>query len=219
MSPRPTIMLTGFGPFPGVPINATSAYVPQLAEAARQRFRDLGIVAEILPTEWLEAPRRLEDLLVAHEPPLALHFGVSAEARGFVIETTARNATCAKADACGALPPSLAVLAEGPESILTPLPASLIAAQLIGQGFPASVSTDAGRYLCNAVLYRSLYHAGTRAPRFRAIFVHLPASLAEREPTDAEPRGPLSWAEALAGGIEILAVCLESQAARAASPA
>ena len=219
MSPRTTVLLTGFGPFPGVPVNPTSVYVPQLAEAARQRFTEANVIAEILPTEWHEAPRRLEALLATHGPTLALHFGVSAEARGFVIETTARNLTCAKADACGALPPALEVLADGPESIVTALPASLIVAQLTDQGWPAAVSADAGRYLCNAVLYRSLHHAATRAPRSSVLFVHLPASLTDHEPADAGRRCPLSWAEALAGGVEILAVCLEGVAADAASPA
>jgi pyroglutamyl-peptidase len=219
MSAPTTVLLTGFGPFPGVPVNATSVYVPQLAEAARQRFPEAAVIAEVLPTEWHEAPRRLEALLAAHEPALALHFGVSAEARGFVIETTARNLTCAKADACGALPPSLEVLAGAPESIATALPAGLIAARLTVQGWPAAVSVDAGNYLCNAVLYRSLHHAATRAPRPSAVFVHLPASLADHEPAAAGPKCPLSWAGALAGGVEIIAVCLEGVAADAASPA
>ena len=210
MSPRPAILLTGFGPFPGVPVNATSVFVPQLAAAARQRFPAASVVAEILPTEWHAAPRRLEALLAAHEPTLAVHFGVSAEAHGLVIETTARNLTCAKADACGALPGSPQVIALAAEILETPLPANDMVARLMQRGVPSSLSTDAGRYLCNAVLYRSLHHAATRAPGLRAVFVHLPASLLEPGAGIPPPNCPLDWAQGLAGGLEILSIALES---------
>jgi pyroglutamyl-peptidase len=209
MSPRPAILLTGFGPFPGVPVNATSAFVPQLAAAARQRVPEASVVAEILPTEWHAAPRRLEALLALHDPTLAVHFGVSTEAQGLVIETTARNLTCAKADACGALPFSPQLIALAPDTFETPLSANVMVARLTERGLPSSLSTDAGRYLCNAVLYRSLHHAATRAPGLRAVFVHLPASLLQPGAGIPAPDCPLDWTQGLAGGLEILAVALD----------
>ena len=214
---RPTILLTGFGPFPGVPVNATSAFVPQLAAAASQRFPWTNVVVDVLTTEWKAASRRLTALLGDHQPSLAVHFGVSADAQGFVIETTACNRTCAKVDAGGALPPSPAVVAGGPDRLVTPLDSSVIAERLVAQGLPVSVSTDAGSYLCNAVLYRSLHHAATRAGDLRALFVHLPASLAGSRAAQAAAECPLSWADAVAGSTEILAVCLEGLETAAAN--
>jgi pyroglutamyl-peptidase len=218
MIPRATILLTGFGPFPGVPVNATATFVPQLAAMARQRFPSAIVVAEILPTEWQEAPRRLSELLEAHDPVLAAHFGVAVEARGLTIEMMAYNATCAKVDACGALPASPSVLERAPEALATPLPADAMLSRLAELGVPASISRDAGRYLCNAVLYRSLHHATTRAPRLRALFVHVPVGLAERgSARSASAEGPLDWPSALAGALEILEVAAESVAAPAPS--
>ncbi len=63
MSARPAIVLTGFGAFPGVPVNATETLVPLLAKAARTLFPTHETIDAILPTQWAEAPARLEKLV------------------------------------------------------------------------------------------------------------------------------------------------------------
>src|SRR5262245_7403050 len=100
---RRSILLTGFGPFPGVPQNATSVLVPRLAEAARAELPGLDVAWDILATEWLAGTERLVAVLDERQPALALHFGVSERAQGFVIERQARNVCAPMADACGAL--------------------------------------------------------------------------------------------------------------------
>ncbi len=59
-------------------------------------------------------------------------------------------------------------------------------------GFPAALSEDAGRYLCNALFYWSLYDG--EADGRLVSFVHMPAIGAE---TDVQPR--LTMEEAVAG--------------------
>src|SRR5262245_24302580 len=98
---RPVILLTGFGPFPGMPENASARLVERLAPAARRIFSGFGIEAAVLPTEWRAGPQRLESLLAAFQPVIALHFGVSAHAKGFTVESRGRNAACALPDAAG----------------------------------------------------------------------------------------------------------------------
>ena len=79
MTSHASILLTGFGAFPGIPDNATARLVPVLAGAARTAFPDHCVHAEILKTEWADAPARVEQLLAEHRPDLALHFGVARE--------------------------------------------------------------------------------------------------------------------------------------------
>ena len=79
---RTTVLITGFGPFPGVPVNATMRLVPELAQAAARRFAGVRIATAVLATEWAAAPRRLDQLLAEIAPDLVLHFGVSSRARG-----------------------------------------------------------------------------------------------------------------------------------------
>ena len=49
---RTSVLITGFGPFPGVPSNATMQLLPQLAQVAPKSFPDVHFAFEVLPTEW-----------------------------------------------------------------------------------------------------------------------------------------------------------------------
>ncbi len=209
---RPVILLTGFGPFPGVPENASAVLVPRLAKAARDLFPDYDIVAEILPTEWVAAPQKVGDLLARPGTVLALHFGVARHAQGFQIELVGRNQCSAVADAAGRLPAVDCLLDDGPAELACTLPVERIVHRLTQLGVPVCTSTDAGGYLCNALLYHSLGAADTLEKPHLAGFVHLPADLVGH---GADGRAPhpdcrLDMRGAIAGGLEILAACLEN---------
>jgi pyroglutamyl-peptidase len=206
---RTTVLITGFGPFPGVPVNATMRLVPELAQAAARRFAGVRIATAVLATEWTAAPRRLEALLEEIEPDLVLHFGVSSRARGFEVEARAQNACLQSPDAAGALPPGVAVREGGPEFMAATLPVRHIVARLRRRGIPAFLSRDAGGYLCNATLYHSLGCARER-PGCRVGFVHIPATLGRPGAANRGRVGgrTLTWEQAHAGGLEILAACL-----------
>lgn len=207
---RPLVLLTGFGPFPRVPNNATTLLVPQIAEAAERTFRDARFACHILPTEWGTGLAAVEHLYDRLKPSLALHFGVSGRANGFEIETCGRNLCSMSADAAGSLPLSTALSAAGPEFLPVTLPAAHIVERLRRRGIPAMLSRDAGGYLCNAVFYRTLDLGRRSVEPPRSGFIHLPASLVNER---AYCRGPLprcrmSWDDVVTGGLEIIATCL-----------
>lgn len=205
-----TILITGFGPFPGVPDNATARLVPLLAEAVAARWPRLRVLSEILPTEWQVAPPRVATVLAAHRPRLALHFGVAKEAKGFEIETLGRNRCRMAPDAAGYVPSVEKLLEEGADAHVTNLPVERIVEHLTRIGLPARASEDAGGYLCNALLYHSLRHVDAASPGTLAGFVHLPACLSGADYAGSEPPPtcPLTWAEAVAGAVEIIGVAL-----------
>lgn len=215
-----TVLLTGFGAFPGVPINATSILVPRLAEVAKQRFA-ARIVAEILPVEWTRAPERLAALVTEHRPDVALHFGVSRRARGFAIEARSVNACAAEPDAAGALPRLTCIAIDGPSERRSGLPVDRIVERLTEIGLPAYRSEDAGRYICNALLFHSLGCRTVLDGRRMTGFVHVPASLVgdDGRTDDLAPACPLVWADAIRGGLEILAVTLATLTGKAPSDA
>jgi pyroglutamyl-peptidase len=209
---RPVILLTGFGPFPGVPDNATAELVPRLAEAARDRFPHYDIVAEILPTEWVAAPQRLGGLLAPSGTVLALHFGVSRQVEGFQIELVGRNRCKTLADAAGNMPAAECLLDDGPAELACSLPAERIVQRLTELGVPARTSTDAGGFLCNALLYHSLAAADTLEKPHLVGFVHLPADLTGHGADGKRPHPGcrLDMRGAVSGGLEIISVCLQS---------
>lgn len=197
-----TVLITGFGPFPAMPVNASATLARRLASAARRRFPSVRVVSSVLPTEWTAAPVRLAALYASHAPAIALHFGVSSLACGLEIERLAVNRCASKPDARGALPAGEHVRPGGAATLAASLPVADILARLAAMGLPASHSDDAGGYLCNALLYHSACHAGERASM--AGFVHIPAHL----PMVATAPGELTFADAIAGGLAILEVCL-----------
>jgi pyroglutamyl-peptidase len=205
-----TILLTGFGPFPGTPNNATSTLVPRLARAARTLFPEHDVVSEILPTEWVAAPERILQLLSDTCPALVLHFGITEDTAGFKLELIGRNVRTRLLDAAGTLPDSGHVIAQGPDLLVATLPAERIVARLARMGLPCRTSDNAGSYLCNAILYHSLSMARAAARPFPTGFVHVPASLGEIGEDSVADGQRLGWKTATAGGVEIIAACLEN---------
>ena len=210
---RTSVVLTGFGPFPGVPLNATMLLIPQLAAAARGLFPAIDVTTEILATEWIAAPARVDALIATHAPDLLIHFGVASAARGFEIERQGRNACDLAPDASGRLPDAAHVRPSGPDLHASRLPVDAIVHRLRAHGIPAFASLSAGAYLCNATLYHSL--AETDPAQCHTGFVHIPASLAPAvapapgAPLRTSAGCPLTWAQALEGGLHILATCLD----------
>jgi pyroglutamyl-peptidase len=172
-----SLLLTGFGPFPGVSENPSMALVETLAESLAGK-PDLAVHTHILSTEWnyvrYEAPVLLETV----QPDIVIHFGLCRGANGFRIERSAYNQASPLEDAANALPPAPAILTGGTPRLDTRLSTAHLARALRQTGVPALPSLSAGRYLCNYLYHLSLDWA-TRQPRSAGhaplvLFVHIP---------------------------------------------
>ncbi len=202
---QPIVLLTGFGPFPGVEHNASADLALTLARKAGQRHADLRFVADVLPVNWRQAPQRTCDLIGQHWPVVSLHFGVSARATGFVIEAYAYNATHSMPDSSGQIAGSIDLVAGDRPRRSATLPVRRIVQTLLEAGLPAELSSDPGRYLCNAVLYHSLRLASRTTPRLRTGFIHIPATL---DSSVGGENSLISWPQAIDGGLRLIETCL-----------
>ncbi len=197
---RPTVLLTGFGPFPGVEVNVSARLAKELAARACDVFPDHHFKHAVLPTEWRAAPEKLIALISGVQPDLVLLFGVAHEARGFRIETEATNTCRAAHDAAG-LPPLTSVLVDGAQAAYpATLPVAAIVTRLMQLHIPVSISNEAGGYLCNAALFHALHAAGSSQQPFRAGFIHVP-------PVLSGP--PLTFEQAITGSLEIIRASLK----------
>jgi pyroglutamyl-peptidase len=203
--PRTTVLLTGFGAFPGVVRNVSADLAADLAQLASLRFGDLEFVSDVLPVDWSEAPIRLDALLRQHRPNLVLHFGVSARASGLVVESYAYNETKRVEDAYGQFAVHEKVVAGDRPRRSAKLPVRRVVRRLTAAGYPAEISTDPGRYLCNSILFHSLRYAARAPHPARAGFIHIPATL---EPETAGEASLIGWREALDAGLLLLDSCL-----------
>jgi len=198
--PRPTVLLTGFGPFPGVPVNASGELVRKAGRTARRTLPHVRFTVAILPTEWIRAPRLIATLHDRHRPVLALHFGVASGTRSIRLEVQALNFCRGSRDAAGALPVARLLSEDGPAARRSSIAAPAIVLALNAKGYPSSISNDAGGYLCNAVLYHSLAAVEARGG-CQVGFVHIPTDLSEP---------PLDMTNATAAALEIIKIALEA---------
>jgi pyroglutamyl-peptidase len=169
-----TILVTGFGPFPGAPFNPTGPLVQRLARLRRPGLADTKIVSHIFPTGYAAVDRELPRLLAKHKPDALLMFGLAPRAKTIRIETRARNSVSLLPDAGGVALRRLTIAAGGPAALAMPAPARRLLAAVRGMGVPAALSRDAGRYLCNYLCWRAAEAADQKGGPRLAAFVHVP---------------------------------------------
>jgi pyroglutamyl-peptidase len=154
---RRTILVTGFGAFPGVPRNPTACILKDLVRY-RARFARFGVDLRfhLLPVRFAEIESRLAALVEMDRPDAILHLGVASRRRQISVETRAINrAGPLHPDASRARPDQ--VLAYGaPQYLHASYPAARILSALRMRGHAAARSINAGDYVCNATLYHSL---------------------------------------------------------------
>ena len=168
-----TILITGFGPFPGAPFNPTEALV---AELARGRSPiTLRRVGHVFRVSYAAINRDLRILLDGERPDALIMFGLAARAPHLRIELQARNAvTCLLPDADRHRPLGGRIAKEAPAELSLRTPAYRLLRAAQSTGVPAMLSRDAGSYLCNYLCWRVAHAARDGAPHVAA-FVHVPA--------------------------------------------
>jgi pyroglutamyl-peptidase len=163
------VLLTGFGPFPGAPLNPTGAIILQIA---KQKISDVQIATHVFETSYAAVDRELPILIARQKPDIVLMFGLASRATRVRIETRARNARAAYPDATGLIPRGAIVRGASARMMRLPLQAMLVAAR--ATRVPTVLSRDAGRYLCNYLCWRATEAADKSAgPKFVA-FIHVP---------------------------------------------
>jgi pyroglutamyl-peptidase len=169
-----TILITGFGSFPGVPFNPTEALVAELARTRNPA--SLRRVAHVFRVSYEAVDRELPVLLEAQKPDALIMFGLAARTHHLRIETRARNALARTLpDVDRRRPIGIRILdgAAAELPLATPALRLLRAAQCAD--VPCTLSRNAGSYLCNYLCWHaSRSSARNGAPRLTA-FVHVPS--------------------------------------------
>ena len=175
-----SVLITGFGRFPGAPFNPSGPLALALAKRQRPAFADVRRAAHIFQTSYAAVDRDLPTLIAKHKPDIVLMFGLAARTPFVRIETRARNAASTLfPDVTGFRPAERAIVTGMPDARGRASVTRLLGAARAA-GARARLSHDAGRYLCNYVYWRALEasRSGTLAQ-----FIHIP-------PVSRSPRRP-----------------------------
>lgn len=168
-----TVLVAGFGPFPGARFNPTGALVEALLRR-RPLPASLRLVGHVFHTSYAAVDAELPALVTRHRPAVVLLFGLAARTKFLRLETCARNARSGLfADASGRLPPSRGIRPGGPSRLAGRAPFAPLLVAARAARVPVRLSHNAGRYLCNHAYWRALELAAPHAPRL-VLFVHVP---------------------------------------------
>ncbi len=183
-----TLLVTGFGPFPGWERNPTPAMVRSVQ---RLRLPGVRIVGHVFNTVYAEVARDLPVLIARHRPEAILMFGLAGRAGLVRVEMHAHNvATRRTKDASGAFHTSADIRADAPWRVATGFRCGPLAVRLRSAGLNARTSPSAGEYLCNFVYWLALETVAQRKLK-RALFVHVPLSRGLRSQNRAGLPRPL----------------------------
>jgi pyroglutamyl-peptidase len=183
-----TILVTGFGPFPGARFNPTTPVVQKLARLRRSALADATIVPHVFPTNYDAVDRELPQLIAHHRPDALLMFGLAPRAKKICVETRARNAASILPDVGGASPRRHSVEAGALAARTLPAPTQHLLGAALAARVPAVLSHDAGGYLCNYLCWQAAEAARRpRGPRL-AIFIHVPNIRRHARPRAAKRR-------------------------------
>ncbi len=175
---RMKILVTGFAPFGGQSINPSWEAVKALSGrefAAEIRLREL-------PVEWKAGRERLLSEIADFRPDCVLMCGQAGGRTGVSVERLGVNlCDCKAPDNAGVVLRDTPIVPMAPDALASTYPYEKILAELRKNGIPAAYSFDAGRYICNLVLWTALQAARTQYPGMQAGFIHLPFLPGQRE--------------------------------------
>lgn len=202
-SRRVRILISGFEPFGGSDTNPSADVVSRVTAAHKRRPLGPGLSLKglVLPvvggTRPGSARHALRNAIARTAPDAVICFGEAASRAAICVERVAFNERSYRiADNGGVRVVSAPVIRGAPPSLRSRASHGRLLramrAAVRAHGVAVRVSDDAGRFLCNEVLFDCLHRA---RGAYTAVFIHLPQT-----PAQARVRGtlggqplPLAW--------------------------
>ena len=164
------IIVTGFDPFGGEKINPSIECVKALPE-----IEGVELIRLELPTVFKESAKRLNEVINDVKPDAVLSVGQAGGRAGITMERIAINVDDARIpDNISQQPIDEAIQLDGEAAYFTTLPIKRIVKAIREAGIPAEVSNSAGTFVCNHIMYQSLFAATKADKPFKAGFMHIP---------------------------------------------
>lgn len=154
----PTLVLvTGFGAFPGARSNPTAAILTRI-DRQRARLGRLGITLRtvLLPVVYADLEPALGRAVALGHPHAIVHLGLASRRRVVSVETRARNRANPFHPDAVRRRAAQTLVAQGPGALRSTFPAARLVPAIRKVWRATAASIDAGDYVCNAALYRSL---------------------------------------------------------------
>lgn len=165
------ILVTGFDPFGGEPINPALEAVKGLADT----ISGAEIIKLEIPTVFGKSAEVVKKAILEHQPDVVLNIGQAGGRFAPSPERVAINVDDARIpDNEGNQPVDEVIQADGEPAYFTQLPIKAMVATMKEAGFPAAVSNTAGTFVCNHIMYQVQYMIDKEFPNMTGGFIHVP---------------------------------------------
>ena len=160
------MLVSGFEPFGGDQENPSMELLGWLS--GRELPFELKTV--LLPVSFQNGFAKLLKAINEFQPDIVIATGFAKNRTELTVEKIGINWMDARiADNDGFQPLQIPIDPQGPDGLFARLPLSQMVAASMSVGVPAKISTTAGEYVCNHVLYSLL----NSYPQLRCGFIHL----------------------------------------------
>lgn len=195
------VLISGFDPYDGITVNPAREVPQALAADGVDGPEGVQVTvnAVTLPVSFAKAWPALFDAIKATSPDVVIAMGLKRAARGVMMERCATNLMDAPhPDADNASPRQEPIDPHGPAAYWTRLPIGAIIKDFARDGIPATMSSDAGTFVCNTLFY-NLLNWCVAQERVLAGFVSLP--LVNEAP---HPQQGLPMAQLITAGRDVV---------------
>jgi len=165
------ILLTGFDPFGGEPINPAIESVKRV----KDEINGATIIKLEIPTVYRKSIEAIDKAIQEHQPDVVLSIGQAGGRFNLTPERVGINIDDFRIpDNEGNQPVDQKIFEDGEPAYFSNLPIKAMVKNMIDNGIPAAVSNTAGTFVCNHVLYGNLYLIATKYPNIKGGFMHIP---------------------------------------------
>lgn len=165
------ILVTGFDPFGEDEINPAIEAVKRLDD----EIAGAQIVKLEIPTVFGECAEVVHEAILKEKPDYVLNIGQAGGRFALTPERVAINFDDGRiADNKGYQPIATPIHEDGQNAYFTQLPVKAMARAIRNAGLPSSVSTTAGTFVCNHIMYQVQYMIDKEFPDLKAGFMHIP---------------------------------------------
>jgi len=163
------ILVSGFEPFDGDKVNPSA----ELLNWLLTRELPFELVTVVLPVTFDGAFKALKQTIELVKPNVVVATGLAKNRSEITVERLGINWVDARIpDNAGITLSAQKIVNNGPDGIFSRLPLMEMIEASRAVGVPAKLSTSAGEYVCNHVLYLLLHEF----PQLSAGFIHLPST-------------------------------------------
>ena len=165
------ILVTGFDPFGGEPINPAIESVKRLPD----NIEGAEIIKLEIPTVRKKSLEKIEKAINEHNPDVILSIGQAGGRFDISIERVGINLDDFRIpDNEGNQIIDEPIFPDGENSYFVKLPVKAMVQNIQKNNIPASVSYTAGTFVCNHVLYGVLYLIEKKYKGKKSGFIHIP---------------------------------------------